>query len=133
MTNLLRYLNCELLKAKKSLCDGKATEPDSIPPDVIKRCYFDEIIMTFSNRLIVEGLKHAKWSEIYLITLPKYGDLSDAGNYRGISLSSVVAKLVNKMILNRIQPEIDPLLKRNQNGFRPGRSSSTHLETSKTD
>ena len=31
------------------------------------------------------------------------------------------------MILNRIQPKIDGHLRRNQNGFRPGRSTSAHI------
>ena len=31
------------------------------------------------------------------------------------------------MILNRIQPFINPLLRNNQNGFRPGRSTTTHI------
>ena len=38
-----------------------------------------------------------------------------------------VAKIVNKMILNRIQPKLDPFLRPNQNGFRPGRSTSAHI------
>ena len=41
-------------------------------------------------------------------------------------LSSVAAKLTNKMILNRIQSEIDEHLRPNQNGFRPGRSTTAH-------
>ena len=38
----------------------------------------------------------------------------------------MVAKLVNKMILNRRQPKIDKHLCPNQNGFRPGRSTTSH-------
>ena len=107
------------MKAKKSLCDRKAAGPDDIHPDV------DKIIMTFAEKLIVEGLKPGQWSGIDLITLPKCGNLSDIENYSWISLSSVVAKVVNKMILNRIQPEIHSLLRRN--GFHPGRSTVGHI------
>ena len=31
------------------------------------------------------------------------------------------------MILNRIQPFVNPLLRNNQNGFRPGISTTTHI------
>ena len=31
------------------------------------------------------------------------------------------------MILNRIQPYIDPILRPNQNGFRSGRSTTSHI------
>ena len=117
----------ELKKAKQSLTLGKACGPDDIPPDILKLCNFDDIILKFANKLLVDGCKPEVWSKINLIPVPKTGDLSDPGNYRGISLSSVTAKLVNKMILNRIQPTIDPLLRNNQNGFRPSRSTMPHI------
>ena len=51
--------------------------------------------------------------------IPKSGDLGLGGNYRGISLSSIVVKTYNTMILNRIRSEPDKHLSRtNQNGFR---------------
>ena len=53
--------------------------------------------------------------------------MSDTSNYRGISLAPIAAKLVNKMILNRIQPMIDSHLRPNQNGFRPGRTTTAHI------
>ena len=42
----------ELLKAKKSLRDGKQTGPDNIPPEVFEYCDLDEIILEFANKLI---------------------------------------------------------------------------------
>lgn len=39
-------------------------------------------------------------AETHLLPLPKTGDLSDTENYREISLSSIVAKMVNQMILH---------------------------------
>ena len=62
-----------------------------------------------------------------MIPLPKTVDLSDTGNYRGISLSSIAVKFVNKMILNRIQPKLDQHLRPNQNGLRPERSTTAHI------
>ena len=59
--------------------------------------------------------------------MPKKGDLSKSGNYRGISLNAIVTKLINRMILNRIQPVLDPYLRPNQNGFRPGRSTTSQI------
>jgi len=62
-----------------------------------------------------------------IIPIPKSGDLSKGGNYRGISLCSNVAKTYNRMILNRIRPAIDPHLRKNQNGFRPGRTTTSQI------
>ena len=117
----------ELVYAKKKLSEGKSAGPDGIPPEVIKRCNFDDIIILFANKLLIENVKREQWSEIDLIPVPKTGDLGETLNYRGISISSVVAKIVNKMILNRIQPKIDKHLRRNQNGFRPSRSTTAHI------
>ena len=72
-------------------------------------------------------MKPEQWSKIDMVPLPKSGDLSETGNYRGISLSSIVAKFANKMILNRIQPKLEPHLRHNQNGFRPDRSTTAHI------
>ena len=93
----------------------------------MQTCDFDDIILGFANSLIADGQKPQQWSDIDLIPLPKSGDLTDTQNYRGISLISTVAKLINKMILNRIQSKMDHHLRPNQNGFRPGRRTTSHI------
>ena len=62
--------------------------------------------------------------------MPKKGDLSLVTNYRGIcqyAIMSIAAKIYNKMILNRLVPFIDPILRKNQNGFRRGRSTLSQI------
>ena len=117
----------ELAAAKKRSAVGKLPGPDGIPMEVLNRCDLDDIILDYANNLIINEDKPDQWSIIDLIPIPKQGDLSDTGNYRGIALSAVMAKLTNKMILNRIQPPIDKELRPNQNGFRPGRSTAAHV------
>ena len=108
----------EYTVAKKALKEGKAPGEDGITPEVIKRCDLDDIILNFCNRTIMHLEKPEQWSIINIITIPKTGDLSLGKNYRGISLSSIVAKMFNRMILNRIYPEVNNRLRPNQNGFR---------------
>jgi len=48
-------------------------------------------------------------------------------NYRGISLMSIAAKVYNRILLDRIRPHVDPLLRNNQAGFRPGRSCAQQI------
>ena len=48
-------------------------------------------------------------------------------NYRGISLIPIAAKIYNKLLLNRLLPYVDPLLRNNQNGFRAGRSTLSQI------
>jgi hypothetical protein len=60
-------------------------------------------------------------------TNAKKGDLSLPSNYRGISLSSIAAKIYNKLILNRLIPFVGPILRKNQNGFRRGRTTLSQI------
>ena len=62
-----------------------------------------------------------------IIPIPKKVDLSLGTNYRVISLTSIVAKTYNRMILNRIRPHLDCHLKKNQNGFRSGRTITSQI------
>ena len=62
------------------------------------------------------------------VPIPKSNNLSQVSNYRGISLSQML-KVVNRMILNRIQPIVYPMLRTKQNGFRPGRSTTAQILT----
>ena len=49
---------------------------------------------------------------------PKKGDLGLAENYRGKTLTSIAAKIYNALLQYRIEPKIDNILRKNQNGFR---------------
>ena len=57
--------------------------------------------------------KTDQWSASNLVPILKSGYRSQFSIYRGISLSQVILKVVNRMILNRIQPILDPLLRTN--------------------
>ena len=62
-----------------------------------------------------------------IIPVPKSGDLSKTDNYHGISLIPVIAKIYNRLILNRIRSVIDVRLRFNQNGFRTKRSTVAQI------
>ena len=49
----------------------------------------------------------------YIIHLPKKGDLTFKNNYRGITHTYIAAKLSNLMILNRLRPQVDQILRIN--------------------
>ena len=48
----------------------------------------------------------------------KKGDLGITKNYRGISHTSIVAKIYNVLLLNSIEREIKKIPQKNQNGYR---------------
>ena len=64
-----------------------------------------------------------------ILPFPKKGDLGLAKNYRGITLTSIAAKIYNAQLQNRIEPKIDNILWKNQNGFRRNRSTTSQILT----
>ena len=70
------------------------------------------------NKSYINSEQPDLWNISNIVHVPKSEDLTKAENYRGISLTSIMAKSYNRMILNRIRPVVDPLLRYNQNGFR---------------
>ena len=63
-----------------------------------------------------------------ILPFPKKGDLGLAKNYRGITLTSIAAKIYNALLRNRLEPKID-ILRKNQNGFRRNRSTTSQILT----
>ena len=72
-------------------------------------------------------LKPEALSRSTIIPPPKKGDLSLPSNHRGITLSALAAKLYNTMLLSRISPHLDPILRCNQHGFCKDRSTTPQI------
>ena len=64
-----------------------------------------------------------------ILSFPKKGDLGLAKNYRGITLTSIAAKIYNALLRNCIEPKIANILRKNQNGFRRNRSTTSQILT----
>lgn len=118
----------DLEAAIRTLKNNKATGLDEIPAEVWKIGCLNDILLQISNKTY-NGSAPDIWRSGGIIPLPKKGDLGLTKNYRGITLSVVAAKVYNKMLLNRIRPVLDPLLRKNQNGFREGRSTVAQILT----
>ena len=56
------------------------------------------------------GVVPTVWKQNIVVPVHKQGDVRDHSNYRPISLSNCALKLFERMILNRIEPHVDPLL-----------------------
>ena len=121
------FTAAELAKVKATLQQGKSAGPDGIPPEVFKNCEIDIIILKICNLALINNEVPSQWSLSNIIPVPKTGDLGKTDNYRGISLTCIIAKMFNRMILNRLRSAIDPHLRDNQNGFRERRSTTSHI------
>ena len=69
------------------------------------------------------------WKTRLIVKLPKKGNLSLRKNWRGITLMSITSKIFSRVILNRISTALDPMLRKEQAGFRKGRSCGEHIFT----
>ena len=119
----------ELQTVLKQTKTSKAFGPDNIPPILWKDPVFHSTLLKYCNHALEQSVCPKVWPTSQIIPFPKKGDLSLATNYRGISLLSIAAKIYNKLILNRLIPKVDPLLRNNQNGFRAGRSTLSQILT----
>ena len=118
----------ELKAALQNTKSAKACGLDNISREVWKFDDFNDILLQLCNA-VYNGGPIDKWRQGCILPFPKKGDLGVASNYRGITLISIAAKIYNSMLLNRIRPYIDPILRRNQNGFRQNRSTSGQILT----
>ena len=65
-----------------------------------------------------------KWRNL---PFPKKGDLVLAKNFQDITLKSITAKIYNTLLRNRIEPKIDNILRKKQNGSRRNRSTTSQI------
>ena len=116
----------ELRKCIKSFKNNKAVGVDNIPIEVWKSGALELPLLNVCNKAL-NGERPDMWVKSNIIPLPKKGDLGQAKNYRGITLTVTASKIYNKMLLFRIRPQLEPILRINQNGFRPGRSTLSQI------
>ena len=126
----------EILKAVKSLKNGKASGTDGITNEMLKvSCSYNiEMYVKLFNLIMKIGLYPEKWRENYIKPIFKGGCFNDPNNYRGIALSSCVAKLFSRVLFNRLDKQLEnnKTLAEEQIGFCKGCRPSAHFLTLKT-
>ena len=124
------YITKEEIKATiKNMKCGKASGIDSITVDLLK--VDTEATATVLEVLFKQIWDKEKvpedWSKGLIVKLAKKGDLTDCGNWRGITLMSVPAKIMGRVIIDRIRNAVDEKLRKEQAGFRKGRNTGEQI------
>ena len=112
----------ELDSVLRKIKNRKAAGLDEILSEVWKTREFDYILLHHCNAVYNQNTID-RWTKRCILIFPKKGDLGVAKNYRGITLTSIAAKIYNAQLCKRIQPKIEKILRKNQNGFRRNRST----------
>ena len=121
----------EISKAVNKLKKNKAAGLDGIPAELLQyggEAVVKELSQLFNTIWHTEDVPN-EWRQGVIVPLPKKGCLSDCNNWRGITLLSVPGKVFCSVLLNRLQKEVDALLREEQAGFRAGRSCSEQILT----
>ena len=71
-----------------------------------------------------------RWMKGCILPFPKKGDLGLSKNYWGITHTSLAAKIYNALLRNRREPQIKNILRKNSNGFRRNRSTTSQFRLS---
>lgn len=132
------FSSSEVCNAIKELKAGKAPGKDGIHPEFLRNLgqkthlWIAEVF----HAIYKSGRVPKSWKTANGIALLKPGKPADNPTcYRPISLLSVLSKLMERIILRRISPLIEPAIPPYQAGFRPNRgccnqvlSLTSHLE-----
>ena len=123
----------EVIKAVKSLKNGKSAGPDGIIGKLIK--YSDgfcaDFLVKLFNKKFDKVIYPDNWTESIKLPLYKKGNTTDPNNCRGISLSDITSKLYSVIINNRLHTwmDINDTVGEHQAGFRRDCSTIDYIFT----
>lgn len=121
----------QIIEAIKALKAGKAAGIDNLPPEVFKLDpeLTAEILEPLLKMIWVKEEIPEQWKKGLIVKIPKKGDITKCDNWRGITLLSIVSKVLARIILGRIKPLIELQLRKEQAGFRENRSCIDLINT----
>ena len=115
----------------KSLNPNKSPGPDKLYPRLLKELHSElSIPFTYLFKLsIKEGSVPQDWRDAEVTPIYKKGTKTDPGNYRPVSLTSIVCKILESFIRDTIQihMEQNKLYSTCQHGFRRKKSCTSQL------
>ena len=118
-----------LLKLLKNLKPGKAAGPDKLKPLLLKelRDEIAPIIKVIFEKSLQTGKLPSEWVTANVMPVFKKGDKSLAANYRPISLTCILCKVLEHILASNIVKHLDAqgIMYDLQHGFREKRSCET--------
>ena len=111
--------------------DNKSPGVDGIPPKLLLEIV-EQIsipLATVFNLSLEEGIVPLEWKEANIIPLFKTGSRNKSENYRPVSLTSVICKLLERLIKDHLVDFLvkNKLINPSQHGFLKARSCLTNM------
>ena len=106
----------QLNEVLRKIKNRKAAELDERLKEVWKTRKFDDLLLIFCNAVNKQNTKKS-WIKVCVLPYPKKVDLGITKKLRNIIHSSIVAKVYDALLRNHIEPEIEKVLRKKQNGF----------------
>jgi len=120
-----------ILESINKLKVSKAPGPDGIHARIIIECkdIFSFIFNIMFNKSLQEGSLPSQWKQANVKALFKKGKRTECSNYRPVSLTSIICKLFEGLIRDRLMIFLESLnlITCHQHGFRAGHSCTTQL------
>jgi ribonuclease HI len=126
----LNLSKTEYRSAIDKILEGKASGLDEVYAEALKRLGSngERALRTAISESICLGRVPQCWKRARVIPLHKSGkDASKTASYRPVALTSIIAKLAERIVYERIIGYVDPRLSDNQEGFRAGRSTVNQI------
>jgi hypothetical protein len=86
-----------------------------------------EILQRLFNMIWEKEEIAKEWKEGVIIKIPKKDDLTKCDNWKAITLLPTVPKVIARILLERIKPEIGKKLRKNQAEFQARCSTIDHI------
>jgi len=106
---------------------------NGIHPELIK--YGGNKLLNRMCELVRQNWKEERipeeWKEIIIVPIHNRGDKDRCENYRSIALGNAAYKILSNMILGKIKPHIEKVIRDYQNAFRDGRYVIDNIFVSK--
>jgi hypothetical protein len=127
----ISFSEADILNNLLKLDPSKSSGPDNLHPMVLKQCAHNltKPLSWIFQRSLNTGMVPTDWKRANICPIYKKGSKREAGNYRPVSLTSVVCKLMETLIKESliIFVEQNKIISNCQHGFLKGKSCLTNL------
>ena len=117
----------EVISAVKKLNSGKAPDMNGFTAEILKSggANMHSMLHHLMTHFWEKESVPQEWVDALLVSLFKSGGHDVCGNFRGISLLSIVGKVLARIQLDRLNTHITPnVVSESQCGFRPNRGTT---------